>query len=156
VKPLLIVIALLGWTVPALAQAEPQAPVTKDSQNGFAADQSLNRVAAMSDGALTGKYDRVQLAARVIRGRRGGAVLVGPRGGVVVDPCGRTGVFRGRTVNAFRARPFVYPRGFADRRWRPGLLLPAAFIAAPFFYLEYERLGLSAPPPGLSLGSPWA
>lgn len=76
--------------------------------------------------------------ARVVR--RG--VVVGPRGGM------RTFTYRGRPLAALRRPAFIYPPGFAYRRWAVGALLPAALIAAPFLFLEYQALGLQPPPPG--------
>lgn len=43
------------------------------------------------------------------------------------------------------ARRFVYPRGYAYRRWAVGALLPRVFLAPAYYYAGYAALGLYAP-----------
>jgi Ni/Co efflux regulator RcnB len=126
-----MLLALIALATPsaAFANAQPgEGQQTSDQQANQ--DQTSDQ-----QGVLSGNMAGVQLAARVVR-------RVGPRGRV------RTFVYRGRPVNRFRARRFVYPRGFAYRRWAIGALLPAALIAAPFYFSDYDALGLRRPPPG--------
>ncbi len=54
----------------------------------------------------------------------------------------------GRWRPAIRAPKFVYPPGFAYRRWDAGATLPPAFLAAPYYYDGYATLGLAPPPRG--------
>ena len=75
------------------------------------------------------------------RGRVGGPV----HGGVVA---GRQFSFHGQNFNRVHLAPFVYPRGFAYRRWAPGLILPAVFLAPAYYYTNWAALGVSPPPPG--------
>lgn len=55
---------------------------------------------------------------------------------------------RGRWVNRIRGPRFVWPRGYHYRHWSVGYRLPAAFLAAQFFYSDFVSLGLQPPPPG--------
>jgi hypothetical protein len=40
-------------------------------------------------------------------------------------------------------RPFVYPRGWAYRRWAIGAVLPPLFLAPAYFYSGWAALGLA-------------
>ncbi|WIA54976.1 RcnB family protein [Sphingobium sp. WTD-1] len=70
---------------------------------------------------------------------------------------GRPGDYRpphhpgaGRPPN-FRPIPgpaFRYPHGYRYRRWTVGLFLPAVFFSSYYYYNDYWRLGLGAPPYG--------
>ncbi len=56
----------------------------------------------------------------------------------------------GRPPN-FRPIPgpaFRYPHGYRYRRWTVGLFLPAVFFSSYYYYNDYWRLGLGAPPYG--------
>jgi Ni/Co efflux regulator RcnB len=44
--------------------------------------------------------------------------------------------------------PFVYPNGWASRRWAAGAILPPIFLAPAHFYTDWAALGLAAPEPG--------
>jgi hypothetical protein len=72
-----------------------------------------------------------------------GAVVVRP----VVPPRGQF-VYHGRPFNRVHLAPFVYPRGFAYRRWAVGGVLPAIFLAQAYFYTDWGALGLPPPDPG--------
>jgi Ni/Co efflux regulator RcnB len=113
--------AILALVIPTVAFAQPQ-------------DSGSSRAIGNESAVQAGGIRATPIAARVVRR--------GPRRRV------RTFVYRGRTVDVFRGPRFVYPRGFAYRRWRAGQLLPLALIATPYFFLEYDRLGLGVPPPG--------
>lgn len=43
---------------------------------------------------------------------------------------------------------WVYPPGWAYRRWTIGLLLPRLFFSAPYYYDSWWEMGLEPPPPG--------
>jgi Ni/Co efflux regulator RcnB len=43
------------------------------------------------------------------------------------------------------AGSFVYPRGYAYRRWAVGGILPRAFLVPTYYYAGYAALGLYAP-----------
>jgi Ni/Co efflux regulator RcnB len=51
-------------------------------------------------------------------------------------------------VGRIRGPAFIYPPGYVYRRWTAGLLLPAIFLSATYYYDGYASLGLSPPPPG--------
>jgi Ni/Co efflux regulator RcnB len=132
-------LALLTLTIPNVALAKPDEG-NRQSNGGFAQ-------------AGTGENGAVKVAARVereviIRGRgprvEREVIVRGPRGGVRA----REFVYRGRSYAAVHRPHYIYPRGYAYRRWHAGQFLPVAFIAAPFFFLEYAELGLRPPPPG--------
>jgi len=135
-KPLLTVLAFFAWMVPAVGHAQAADRIQVDSYSlwyaGLLADQAL--ATSASDAPFVGKMKPIQVGEVVVRR--------GPRGRA------RTFVYRGRNVTVIRRPHYVYPRGFRYRRWHAGQLLPAALIAAPFFFLEYEELGLQRPPPG--------
>ena len=56
--------------------------------------------------------------------------------------------YRGRMINRVQVAPFVYPRGWAYRRWGIGVALPAIFLTSAYFYANWAALGLAAPEPG--------
>ena len=78
--------------------------------------------------------------------------------GATVAPTARTGVgvnagastftFRGTSHPTVAGPAFLYPPGFAYRRWRIGQRLPRPFLANAYYYDAFADLGLPAPPPG--------
>jgi Ni/Co efflux regulator RcnB len=140
-NPVRAVFAILALIIPAGAVAQPQ-------------DRDQIIVAAVADSEAKGwtfgqDSGRAPLVlAREVRGYRGRGY--GPRSRVYVGPRGqlRTFSYRGRNLYVIRRPAFIYPRGYGYRRWAVGNLLPAALIAAPFLFLEYDALGLRPPPPG--------
>jgi Ni/Co efflux regulator RcnB len=44
--------------------------------------------------------------------------------------------------------PYVYPHGYAYRRWRVGLTLPLLFLGGSYIFHDYATLYLGPPPPG--------
>jgi hypothetical protein len=68
-------------------------------------------------------------------------------GGPVIGP-GRQFTYRGHTINRVHLAPFVYPRGFAYRRWAVGAILPPLFLAPAYYYADWAALGLDPPQPG--------
>lgn len=80
-----------------------------------------------------------------------GPVVHGPvRVGVGVGGPGGAGfVFHGHPINRVHfARPWVYPSGWAYRRWAIGAVLPALFLAPAYYYADWADVGLTPPPPG--------
>jgi Ni/Co efflux regulator RcnB len=56
--------------------------------------------------------------------------------------------YRGRAFDRVHLNPFVYPPGFAYRRWEVGAALPPVFLVQDYWYPEWAALGLDPPPPG--------
>jgi hypothetical protein len=56
--------------------------------------------------------------------------------------------YRGHMVNRMHMNPFVYPPGFAYRRWEVGAALPPLFLARDYWYADWAALGMDPPPPG--------
>ncbi|MBT2243343.1 RcnB family protein [Sphingobium sp. BHU LFT2] len=76
--------------------------------------------------------------------RPGGPGVQPPRPGQPHRPgAGRPPNFRPIPGPAFR-----YPHGYRYRRWTVGLFLPAVFFSSYYYYNDYWRLGLGAPPYG--------
>jgi hypothetical protein len=65
-------------------------------------------------------------------------------------PGGPTGrfLYHGRPFNRVHLAPFVYPRGWAYRRWAIGAVLPPLFLAPAYYYSGWAALGLPPPQPG--------
>jgi Ni/Co efflux regulator RcnB len=87
-----------------------------------------------------------------VRGPNGGAVAVGHNGAAVRPAYGarttRAYTYGGRRYYGVYARPFVYPAGYAYRRWVVGAVLPAMFLASTYYYTGYATMGLPPPAPG--------
>lgn len=77
-------------------------------------------------------------------GGRPPGVYRGPHPG---GPPGRF-IFRGRPFNPVHIAPFVYPHGWAYRRWVIGATLPGLFLVPAYYYAEWAALGLPPPDPG--------
>ena len=77
-------------------------------------------------------------------GRPPPGALRGPHPG---GPPGRY-MYHGRAFNPIRAAPFVYPHGWAYRRWAIGAALPRLFLAPAYYYAGWAALGLAPPQPG--------
>ncbi|KEZ19362.1 putative integral membrane protein [Sphingobium yanoikuyae] len=76
--------------------------------------------------------------------RPGGPGVQPPRPGQPHRPgAGRPPNFRPIPGPAFR-----YPHGYRYRRWTVGLFLPAIFFSTAYYYDDYWRMGLGAPPYG--------
>jgi hypothetical protein len=83
--------------------------------------------------------------------------VVAPPGAGIPHPPPRIGgprgapgpvVFRGRSINRVHLAPFVYPHGWAYRRWAVGAILPPLFLAPAYYYADWATLGLDPPPAG--------
>lgn len=71
------------------------------------------------------------------------------RGAAMAGPPRGQFVFRGRSFHPVRfPRPFVYPHGFAYRRWAAGGILPRTFLSPTYYYAGWRGLGLPPPGPG--------
>jgi hypothetical protein len=57
-------------------------------------------------------------------------------------------MYHGRPFNPIHAAPFVYPRGWAYRRWVIGATLPPLFLTPAYYYAGWAALGLAPPQPG--------
>ncbi len=123
--------------LPLLLLATPASAALPHQDGTLAEDQGLAHTPGVNVSGATS-----MLAAAIVRGPRGRAVIVGPRGRA------RTFIHRGRPLAVIRRPRFVFPAGGTYRRWRAGQLFPLALIAAPFFFLEYNALGLQPPAPG--------
>lgn len=56
--------------------------------------------------------------------------------------------YHGREIERVHVRPFIYPPGFAYRRWEVGAALPPAFLVRDYWYTDWAALGFDPPPPG--------
>ena len=56
-------------------------------------------------------------------------------------------MYHGRPFNPIHAAPFVYPHGWAYRRWVVGATLPPLFLAPAYYYSGWATLGLLPPQP---------
>jgi Nickel/cobalt transporter regulator len=73
-----------------------------------------------------------------------------PMGHPVGGPPGAVAQFsyRGRMIERVHIHPFIYPPGFAYRRWAVGAALPPVFLARDYWYADWATLGVEPPPPG--------
>jgi Ni/Co efflux regulator RcnB len=65
-----------------------------------------------------------------------------------LPPRGNQFWHRGRYYGRIHGPAFVYPRGWAYRRWTIGARLPPVLFAPAYFYPGWAALGLGAAPPG--------
>ena len=63
-------------------------------------------------------------------------------------PTGHALYYGGRTYYAVYAPSFVYPQGWAYRRWAVGATLPPVFLTRTYAYADYASLGLPHPAAG--------
>jgi hypothetical protein len=71
--------------------------------------------------------------------------MEGPHPG---GPPGARFSYRGHMMDRVHRDPFIYPPGWAYRRWGIGAALPPIFLVPDYFYPEWAALGLEPPPPG--------
>jgi hypothetical protein len=71
-------------------------------------------------------------------------------GGPPGHPGGPPGrfMFHGHPFNPVHIAPFVYPHGWAYRRWGIGATLPGLFLVPAYYYAGWAALGLPPPEPG--------
>ncbi|QJR01661.1 hypothetical protein HH800_05290 [Sphingobium yanoikuyae] len=79
--------------------------------------------------------------------RPGGPSVQPPRPGNPGQPH-RPGAGRPPNFRPIHGPAFRYPRGYSYRRWTVGLFLPAIFFSTAYYYDDYWRMGLGAPPYG--------
>ena len=72
------------------------------------------------------------------------AAMVRPSG----PPAGARFTYSGHDIERVHIQPFVYPSGFAYRRWEVGAALPPVFLARDYWYADWASLGMAPPPPG--------
>jgi hypothetical protein len=77
-------------------------------------------------------------------GPRGPGEFRGPHPG---GPPGRF-LYHGRPFSRVHIAPFVYPPGWAYRRWAIGAVLPPLFLVPAYYYGGWASLGLPPPQPG--------
>ena len=53
-----------------------------------------------------------------------------------------------QAARTFRVGPYHPPRGWSDRRWSYGQILPRAFWASEYYLSDYWLFGLEVPPVG--------
>jgi hypothetical protein len=56
--------------------------------------------------------------------------------------------YRGHMSNRVHGAAFVYPPGWAYRRWAVGAILPPLFLVPAYYYADWAALGVAAPEPG--------
>ena len=76
-----------------------------------------------------------------------GPVVVHP-GGPAVVVTGPRFTYRGHDSERIHIAPFVYPPGWAYRRWAVGAALPPVFLVRDYWYADWATLGLAPPEPG--------
>ncbi|WP_278393975.1 RcnB family protein [Sphingobium yanoikuyae] len=79
--------------------------------------------------------------------RPGGPSVQPPRPGNPGQPH-RPGAGRPPNFRPIHGPAYRYPRGYSYRRWTVGLFLPAIFFSTAYYYDDYWRMGLGAPPYG--------
>jgi hypothetical protein len=57
-------------------------------------------------------------------------------------------IYHGHPITRIHIAPFVYPAGWAYRRWAIGAVLPPLFLAPAYFYTGWAALGLAPPSSG--------
>jgi Ni/Co efflux regulator RcnB len=144
-KPAGAFFTILALISPTIATAQPQAD---DQASLWYAGQQVSKDIFAGIDQSAG-VQKGEARASLVLARD---VIVGPSGRVIERrgprERGRVFSYHGRSFNVIRRPAFVYPRGFEYRRWGVGQLFPGVLLAAPFFFLEYEALGLRPPPPG--------
>jgi len=87
-------------------------------------------------------------AAQEFHGPRAHERMMGPGPGPGGPPPGAYFTYRGHNFNRVHISPFIYPHGWAYRRWAVGALLPPLFLAPAYYYGGWAALGLPPPTPG--------
>jgi Ni/Co efflux regulator RcnB len=116
----LVIVAMFSLAVPSLAAAEePHHPPGKGEKAG-------------PHGPM-GPHPREMHA---------GPMHPGPGGP------GHQFSYHGHMFSPVHLSPFVYPHGWAYRRWAIGAVLPPLFLAPAYFFADWATLGLAQPQPG--------
>jgi Ni/Co efflux regulator RcnB len=138
---IIAIAAMLALALPSLAAAEQQ-----QNQRGkpFGAKPG-------GGGPPGGNRAFVRPGGQVVNPNVGRTVVTPHVGG----PVGTARVvggaqfsYRGHTINRVHGAAFVYPSGWAYRRWAAGAILPSLFLVPAYYYADWAALGLAAPEPG--------
>jgi hypothetical protein len=138
--------AMLALAVPTLAAAQENNP----QHHPGGAKAPPGKSGGPPGGAKPFVQQRGAPRAGVAGPRPG---VPGPRPGFVGARVGGPGgarqfTYHGHPFNRVQLSPFVYPNGWAYRRWAIGAALPALFLAPAYYYADWATLGLDPPPPG--------
>jgi hypothetical protein len=138
---LIAIAATLTLVVPTLAVAQGNNPHGKPPAGGGKPPAGGQKPAFRQGGAPGGTRTFVQPHGAPQR------AVIGPRPGVV-GPGGHQFTWHGREFHRVHLAPFVYPSGWAYRRWAVGAILPPLFLTPDYYYADWAALGLDPPQPG--------
>jgi len=131
---MMVIAAMLALALPNLAMAQqPPQP-------------GAHRATGVKPGGRPPPGGRALVRPGPVGVPRVGGPGVGPRVGG--GPGGAQFSYRGHMFKRAHVAPFVYPHGWAYRRWAIGAILPPLFLAPDYFYTDYAGLGIAAPEPG--------
>jgi Ni/Co efflux regulator RcnB len=133
--------AILALAVPTFAVAQNNNQHRPPPGKGAPAGRP-----AFRPGGPPGGRPTVQQRGPGRPGFVGGPGRPGP--GFAGGPGGRQFMYHGRGFNRVHLSPFIYPNGWAYRRWAVGAILPPLFLAPAYYYSDWATLGLDPPPPG--------
>lgn len=145
-RRMITVAAMLALALPTLATAEEQHhPGTGKPGAPAGGGKPAMRQVTPHPGPMGGPH-----AAPVGGMHPGpvGGVHPGPVGAHAGGPVGHEFSYRGHMVHRVHLAPFVYPNGWAYRRWDAGMILPPLFLGSAYFYADWAGLGLAPPEPG--------
>lgn len=136
----LAIAAVIALAVPTLAAAEePHHPAGKPAPggpHGPTGGPHPNAKGPMHPGPAGAMHP----------GGPAGAMR-GPAGAVRGGP-GHQFSYHGHVFSPVHLAPFVYPHGWAYRRWAVGAVLPPLFLAPAYYFTGWAALGLAEPQPG--------
>jgi Ni/Co efflux regulator RcnB len=136
---ILAVAAIFALAVPALAVAQDH-----DHDRDHRQVQPHPHPGGPPPGAKPFVQPRGPFPGGAMGPHPGPAVVIGHPGG----PPGDHFSYRGHMVERIHINPFVYPQGWAYRRWEVGAALPPIFLAREYWYADWAALGMAPPPPG--------
>lgn len=132
-RRMLIIAALIAVALPGLAAAQDH---DHDDHHGQRPPGTPQHPPGPPHGPMAGPHP----------GGPPHGPMAGPHPGG--PPPGAQFSYRGHMMNRVHVNPFIYPPGFAYRRWVAGAMLPPLFLARDYWYPEWAALGLEPPPPG--------
>ena len=151
-KRTLVVAAVIGLLLPGLALAQPNQQERQGGRGAAPANRSGPPAQARRPGPPGPPRQAQGMPGRPPAGRppagRPPQAYRRPFVAQPLPPRGNQFWHRGRYFGRIRGPAFVYPRGWAYRRWTIGARLPALLFAPAYFYGAWAALGLEAPPPG--------
>jgi len=132
--------AMLALALPGLAVAEQQQQHGKPfgTKPGGGGPPGGNRTFVRPGGQVVNPNKGRTVVTPHVGTQLGNARVVG----------GNQFSYRGHAFNRVHAAAFVYPSGWAYRRWAVGAILPPLFLVPAYYYADWAALGLSAPEPG--------